>query len=190
MIKTPLFLFLIFLTMQVLGQSDLSNIKTAVSNFSQLNDSLPQVIYRNDSAYQQNIAWFVNDQLVGEAVTKTLNTDQIASINVEKKGVIIDNISYKSKISITMKEGYQPKLISLNDLKAKYTNLKNSSVLFMFENEIVTSDYGQYIVDENFILQIIVDKVEIKTEKIDIYLIRLLTRSEENIRKAKEIRIR
>ena len=46
------------------------------------------------------------------------------------------------------------------------------------------------MVDENDLLQIVVDKVEIKAEKLDFYLIKLLTRSEENVRKAKEIRIR
>jgi len=93
-------------------------------------------------------------------------------------------------VTITTKEGYFPKLISLNDPKAKYTNLKDSPVLFMFENDIIRGDYGKYMVDGNYLLRIVVDKVELKTEKIDFYLVKLLTRSEENVRKAKKIRIR
>lgn len=60
----------------------------------------------------------------------------------------------------------------------------------MFENDIVRGDYGKYMVDENFILQIIVEKVILKDEMKDFYLIKLLTRSDENVKKAKEIRIR
>jgi hypothetical protein len=188
--KPILLLLFSILTIHVYGQTSRINTDVARNSYSQLNDSIPQVIYKYSSASQQNIAWFVNDQLVGDAVTKTINPDQIASINVEKKGVVIDRISYDSKVTITMKTGYHPKMISLNDLKEKYTDVKDSPVLFMFENDIVRSDYSNYMVDENFILQIIVDKVELKDEMRDFYLIKLLTRNDENVKKAKEIRIR
>jgi len=188
--KPILLLFFSILAINIFAQTGGTNVIAPVNSYSQLNDSIPQVIYKNSLGSKQKIAWFVNGQLVGEAVTKTINSDQIASINIEKKGVEIDHISYEGTVMITMKEGYHPKLISLNDLKAKYTNLKDSPVLFMFENDIISSDYDKYMVDKNFILQIIVDKVELKDEKLDFYLVKLLTRSEENVRKAKEIRIR
>jgi hypothetical protein len=46
------------------------------------------------------------------------------------------------------------------------------------------------MVDENYLLQIVVDKVDLKSEKKDLYLVKLLTRTPENVRKSKEIRIR
>jgi hypothetical protein len=60
----------------------------------------------------------------------------------------------------------------------------------MMENEIVQGDYDKYLVDECYLLQIIVDKIELKHEKMDFFLVRVLTRTPENIKKAKEIRIR
>lgn len=115
--KPLLLLLFSILTIHVYSQTSSTNINTPSDKYSRLNDSLPQVIYKNNSDSQRNIAWFVNDQQVGEAVTKTLNPDRIASINVEKRGAVIDHISYDSKVTITMKEGYHPKMISLKDMK-------------------------------------------------------------------------
>jgi hypothetical protein len=60
----------------------------------------------------------------------------------------------------------------------------------MFENDILRGDYDKNMVDECFLLQIIVDKVEVKSGNLDFYLVRLVARTPENIKKAKEIRIR
>jgi hypothetical protein len=60
----------------------------------------------------------------------------------------------------------------------------------MIDGNVINADYDKYMVDENYILQIIVDEVKNEKEKIDFELIKLLTRSEPNIKKSKEIRIR
>lgn len=184
-----LFLFSV-LAINVYAQTGIASTNTPINSYSQLNDSLPQVIYKNNAGSHQNIAWFLNDRQVGEAITKTLNPNGIASVTVSKKALEINKTRYGGQVTITMKEGYFPNLITLNDLKAKYTNLKDSTVLFMFENDIIRSDYDKYMVDENYLLQIVVDKVELKAEKMDFHIVKLLTRSEENVRKVKEIRIR
>jgi hypothetical protein len=177
-----------FMVIQTSGQVSKTDTIAGVNKCSQLNDSLPQVIYKKAS--QRDIAWFVNNQFVGESGIKALNPDQIASVNVEKKNVEIDNITYNGKVTITMKEGFLPRFISLNELKSKYTNLKDAPVLFMVENDVIQGDNGKCMVEENYLLQIVIDKVEIKNEKLDFYLVKLLTRTPENIRKSKEIRIR
>ena len=51
-------------------------------------------------------------------------------------------------------------------------------------------NYDKYFVDENYILNIIVEKVENKAEKLKFKLIKLLTRTEENIKESKIIHIR
>lgn len=188
--KSLLLLLFLLLDILAIGQIDAPKTTSGVNKYSQLNDSIPQVIYKNHPSTHKDVAWFVNDQFVGQSGITALNPDQIATMNVEKKGVEIDNISYDGKVTIIMKESYQPKFISLNELKSKYTNLKDSSVLFMIENELVKGDYGKCMVDENYLLQIVVDKVHLKSEKKDFYLMKLLTRTPENIRKSKEIRIR
>ena len=81
-------------------------------------------------------------------------------------------------------------LISLNDLKSKYTNLKNTPTIFMIDNEIINGDYDKYIVDENYLLRISIETIENRKEKLHFNLIQILTKTEENIRKSKEIIIR
>lgn len=179
-----------FLTILCFGQKGNVGVKPGENNFSQLNDSLPQVIYKNIAGTHRNPAWFVDGKEVGESAMKTLDSEQIALIDVRKKEVIIENISYDGKVSITLKEGYHPRFISLNELKSKYTKIKDSPVLFMLENDIIRGDYDKNLVDECFLLQIIVEKVEVKSGNMDFYLVRLITRSPENIKKSKEIRIR
>ena len=94
------------------------------------------------------------------------------------------------KFYIKTKSSYTLKLISLTDLKNKYTNLKDKSVVFMIDGSIINADYDRCMVDESYLLTIIVDKIENTKEKIDLGLIKLLTKSDENIKKSKEIRIR
>jgi hypothetical protein len=188
--KNLLLILLSVLTMQGYGQTASRDLKIGENRYAALNDSLPQVIYKNNSVSKHQTAWLVDNQLAGAYVTKTINPEQIGSVDVSKRRVVIDSISYDSQVTIAMKEGYHPKFISLNNLKAKYTNLKDSPVLFMMENEIVQGDYDKYLVDECYLLQIIVDKIELKREKMDFFLVRVLTRTPENIKKAKEIRIR
>ena len=76
------------------------------------------------------------------------------------------------------------------DLKLKYTNLKNASSLFMINDEFISGDYSKYIVDEKYILKIIVEKIICKEDNLQINIVRLLTKTDENIKKSKEIRIR
>ena len=153
-------------------------------------DTSLKVIYASKEGNLNKPAYFLNGKLVNETLVGTLNPNQIESINVDKGDLQIDNIQYYGQIHITTKGSYAPKLISLTDLKEKYTNLKNKPVLFMIDGSIINANYDKYMVDENYLLAIIIDKIENRQEKIDLGLIKLLTRSDENIKKSKEIRIR
>ncbi|MFL5739884.1 MAG: hypothetical protein ACJ75B_06675 [Flavisolibacter sp.] len=153
-------------------------------------DTSLKVIYANKEGNINKIAFFLNGQLVNQTLLETLNPNQIESINVVKDDIQIDNIQYSGQIHIKTKAGYIPKLISLNELKEKYTNLKDKLVVFMIDGNVIIADYDKYLVDESYLLTIIVDKIENTQEKIDLGLIKLLTRSDENIKKVKEIRIR
>lgn len=188
--KPLLFLLLSVFTTQLYGQTARPTSSSGENKYAALNDSLPQVIYKNLQDNQSSPAWFVDGKEVGETAMKILDPEQIASINVSKKEETMGKIFPHGKVSIRMKEGYRPRFISLNALKSKYTNIKDSPVLFMMENDIVRGDYDRNMVDECHLLQIIVDKVEVKSGNLDFYLVRLLTRTPENIKKSKEIRIR
>ncbi len=153
-------------------------------------DTVLKVIYANQEGQINTPAFFINGKFVNETLLGTLNPTQIESINVVKDSIQIDNIQYFGKIHIKTKSSCTPKLISLTALKDKYTNLKSKAIVFMIDGNIINADYDSYMVDESYLLTIIVDKIENRKEHIDLGLIKLLTKSEENIKKSKEIRIR
>ena len=60
----------------------------------------------------------------------------------------------------------------------------------MIDGNIVNADYDNYVIDENNVLTIIVDKFQNTKESIDWGLIKLLTKSEENIKKRQQTILR
>ena len=143
-----------------------------------------------DSNDSESPAYYLNGQLLSETILKTLNPNEIESISVSHQEIQVDSQKYYGQIFIVTKRDYTPKLISLNDLKSKYTNLKNEPVIFMIDNEIIREDYDKCIVDENYLLNISIEKIDIGKEKLHFSFIQILTKTEENIKKSKEIYIR
>lgn len=164
----------------------------AASSYGQTisNESTIKVIYADNlQHYGKNPAWFINGNFVASSLT-TLNPQMIEDIHVIKTDSIIDGTKYYGQIYVKTKNEYNPKLITLTSLKSKYTIFGNQPVIFMIDGNIVNDDYDKFYVDENYILQIIVDKIKNEKENIDIKLVKLLTKSEENIKKSQEIRIK
>jgi len=154
------------------------------------NDTIINVVYKNVIEYIKKPAYFINGRLINEGILRTINPNEIATVNVEKKNIEIENVKYHEQLYIVTKSAYKPKLISLNNLKTKYTNLKTETTIFKIDNVIVNADYNNFIVDENYILKIIVEPFENKNEKLNVNFVNLLTKSEENIKKSKEIILR
>jgi hypothetical protein len=153
-------------------------------------DTVPKVQYITPDKIEMHPAYYLNGQFVNETILKSLNMKGIESIRVEKEDVVEDSQKYYGKIFITTKESYKLSLISLNKLKSKYTNLKKVHALFMIDNEIINDDYDKYQVDERYILKITIEKVDRAEGKLKLYVIRIFTRSEENIMRTKTLRIR
>ena len=177
MIKT-LFITLLLLAINCFGQ-----VRTE-------NDTIIKVVYKNEIENNKKPAYFINGKIFNESILKTLNPNEIATVNVEKMDSEIDNVNYFGEIKIETKSNYNPKLISLNNLKAKYLKFKENQTIFKIDNEIVNEDYDNFMVDEKFILKIIVEKYENKEEKLNVSFVNLITKTEENIKKSKEIIIR
>lgn len=135
-------------------------------------------------------ALFLNGKQVDASVWSTLPFSIMDSAYVVNENMSIDQVSYFRQYYFKTKRSFTPKLVSLNDLKAKYVNLKTKHTIFMLDGNIIDADYDQYIVDENYILQILVETMPSTKKNRDIGFIRLLTRSPENVKKSKEIRIR
>lgn len=157
-----------------------------------INDSTVKVIYLDESHNDKEPAYFINGKFVGN-LTFTLDPNMIENFNVVKNDTFLNNRKYYGEVYIKTKSEFKLKLklISLTSLKDKYTNLGNRPVVFMINGNIINSDYDKYFIDENYLLQIIVDKIKNEKENIDLSLIKLLTKNEEkNIKQSEEIRIR
>lgn len=146
-----------------------------------------KVVYVDKTNDNGKPAFYINEKFTGSLV---LDPNVIESIRVEKGEVQIGDKKYNGQIFIQTKSNYTPKLSSLLALKDRYTNLANKPAVFMVDGEIVNADYDKFIVDENYVLQVIVDSVKNEKENIDLAVIKLLTKTEENIKKSKEVRIR
>ena len=188
-------LLLVITTLTINAFGQIENLKAKIVNNSNQfekigNDTILQVSYVNHSDSDRKPAYYINGKYINATILKTINPQLIDSINVVKRDVEIDGKSYYGLIYIQLKNNYNPKLISLTDLKLKYTNLTKTSSILMIDNEIINGDYSKYIVDENYILKIIVEKIDNKEENLQVNVIRLLTKTEENIKKSKQIWLR
>jgi len=186
--KTILFCLFSLLSISAFSQKDYWQIN--LSGQTTQNDTIPTVVNIQPINTDRYPLYTLNGQQISLSTLNTINPKIIDSINVEKKEIKLNSTTYYGKVSIKMKGGYRPQFVSLNNLKLKYTQIKNEPVIFMLDNEFIKENYDQYIVDQKYILKIIVDKIDMPDNKLQINLIRLLTRNEENIRKSKEIHIR
>ena len=187
--KTLLILVFAIWSTSTFGQDPTSKTNGLIINSSKGSerDTSLKVVYENKESHINKPAYFLNGKFVSETLLGTLNPIQIDSINVIKDSIQIDNIRYYGQIHIKTKSNYTLKLISLTDLKNKYTNLKDKSVVFMIDGSIINGDYDRYMVDESYLLTIIVDKIENTKEKIDLGLIKLLTKSDEILKGQKKL---
>lgn len=152
-------------------------------------DSSIKVSYAKQLKVVTPSAFYLNDQFIGNTLWG-INLNSIESVNVVKEAATINGIQYNGKIFVKTKTTYVLKLITLNDLKFKYTNLTSPSVLFMIDGNIVNADYDKCLVDENNVLQIFVDDFNNPKEKLQLTVVKILTKTDDNIKKAKEVRIR
>lgn len=152
-------------------------------------DSTFKVVYVQPP-HHQPVAYYINGKLIGQNILNNINPEDIEDLKVVQGNINIGDKDYNGQIYIKTKSGYAPKFISLSDLKDKYTNLKGLKAVFMIDGNILNEDYDNYIVDENYLLRIIVDKIQNPKQNIDLNLIKLLTKSEANLKKANDVIIR
>ena len=188
-----IFIFLIsILYLSVNAQVDTTKTKfrsrAGIKSYSDVSDTIPSVKYVQDTGLQP--AFYINGEFSTSPINSVVDFKliDIDSLSVEKVEIEIENKKYGLHIFFKTKDEYTPKLISLTNLAAKYTNLKDEPTIFMLNNEIIKGSYDQYLVDEKYILQIVVNTIEMEKENINV--IRLLTRTDENIEKSRRIIIR
>ena len=134
--------------------------------------------------------FFMNGKFVNKELFNILNPQKIENIEILRSDTLIDNIKYHGKIYIITKNDYTPKSISLSGIKNKYTNLKGKPVLFFVDGNMINADYDNYLIDENNLLTMYIGKFENAKEHINLSIITVLTRSDENIKNRKKVIIR
>ncbi len=179
--KKFLIISVLILTTNVFGQKKSENSQAITEQ-----DTIIKVVHVIKYKGAKKTAYFLNGVLVNQSVTKFLDPNKIESVKVEKENIEIENTKYAGKVTIETKNNYKPNLISLNDLRLKYTTVPENAAIFQIDNEIADGDYKTYLIDKNYILKITVNKLE----SPDLSIIKVVSKSEENIQKSNEIIIR
>ena len=184
---------LIFISINIFGQNQiekLNGLKMSNKEIVDLNDTIINVFYKKNIESEKKPAYFVNGLLANINIFKTINPNDIETVDVKKEKIEIENIKYYGQIYLITKSTYNPKYLSLNDLKLKYTNIRDNSIIFKIDDEIIYENYEKYLIDEKFVLRIVVEKFENKNEKLRVNIINLTTKTLENIKRIKEKMIR
>lgn len=154
-------------------------------------DSIPEVYdTRRQTDNTDRTAFFINDQFVSGGAVPIINPAVIEKLDVIKDFIELEGSIYESQIRIAVKSDYFARLISLNNLRSKYTNLNQQTAIFTVDGHIVNADYDKFLIDENHILSITIEKMDKVKGGGDLNFVRLLTRSSENMKKNGGVRIR
>ena len=186
-------LTLLFVTFNSFSQDIIGKKSTSKPNYSE--NSEIKVIYKDSlkkfHSKTKPAGIFVNGIFIGdESVLNAINSEKIESLNIEKENFEKNGKEYYGKILVKMKLEYIPKFITLSELFKKYLDLDKKPIVFQINENVINQDYKEYLVDENFILKIIVNKIETSEKSTAINLIKLTTKTKENIKEANVIRIK
>ncbi|OZI09557.1 hypothetical protein BWI93_03595 [Siphonobacter sp. BAB-5385] len=127
-------LILTFLVIAVYGQMPKEVAGKAINpSIPVVPDTVFRVVHLEQSAKlkNQNLAVFVNDQFAGNIPVAGIPPEQIESITVEHKKIQVKGIDYEHQLYVETKSTYKPNLISLSDLKTKYTDLAISQLFLV-----------------------------------------------------------
>lgn len=184
--KSLLTLVIFALSINIYGQDSVKN--NHISDIA----TIIKVTYNPTNYYRKTPkpAFFIDSIFVNSSTISAFDPDVIEKMIVIKEKIEIYGKEYFGQIYITTKDSYTPKLISLYDLQLKHTNIKNGSTVFFIDDNIVKEDVSKCKIDENYVLEIIVNNIITQQENTKLSIIRIITKTEENIIKSKKILIR
>ena len=119
--------------------------------------------------------------------------DKINNVSVVK-GDLDPVTKTKGKVYINSKDPKDFNFISFDELKSKYTSSNNSPIIFILDDKFLLEKSKFYKIDSSYILRIVVlkgsDFEDLKTNFPDLAVIRIITKSKENIDDQNKIHIR
>ncbi len=143
-------------------------------------DTLPKVVYKDLDERPLPKIEMQGRTYLGDAM-RSLKPEEVQSIDVDKT---------RQVMIIELKPGYHPILMSLSDIKKKYTNLKSEHVIFRIEDHFVQHDPNEVLVDESNIMLISISPIKFIGDLEDLFMVTLVPRTDKNLKKLNEIRIR
>lgn len=153
-------------------------------------DTIPKVFYLKKNLLKKRTIIYMNGEQYDEQLFNAINTKMIADMKIEKESQFGSDEKYGGSVFIKLKDEYKPQLISLNQLKSKYVEENNNPTLFFVDTKTIIEDYDKYIVDEKYIMKIEVEEIINDNEGLNLTIIRLITRTEKNLKKANTIYLR
>ncbi|MEE4286190.1 MAG: hypothetical protein V2I31_08585 [Mariniphaga sp.] len=191
--KNIIIICLTILTLNSSGQEKLKTIDPKVRHSGSINiakNKAIKVIFTEKNNPNESPAIFLNGKYKKGLLLQSINPNMIDSLTIKKESIEIDNKKYNGQIFIQTKKSYDPKLISLVELKKQYLRIDDKPAIISINDEIITGRYNDCLIDENYILQIHIIRIDNPKENININLIKILTKTEENIREAERIMLR
>lgn len=157
------------------------------------NDTVPKVVYldpigvysKEEESNKPLIS--LNGKFIGNAF---VNPNQIESIKVENGKFKFKDKEYNGKLLITTKSDYDPNIINLTELIKKYTKLNTDNLIFSIDGNVINDNKNEVFVDEKYVMQIKVERLDKIEKNKDLYYINILTRTPENLKKVNTINIR
>ena len=108
---------------------------------------------------------------------------------IEKGKFNFEGKEYDAKIIVETKKEFNSNFITIDELISKYTNLKKEDkFIYSINGEVANATEKNILVDEKYIMQIKVVKLDKVEENLN--FIKILTRSKQNLNNANEIIIR
>ncbi|WP_010255789.1 hypothetical protein [Myroides injenensis] len=152
-----------------------------------LEDTTPITVFENKS--KNTVLYLVNDTAINEGIN-TILPNVIKEMKVENSAIERDGIIYNSTVKIILKEDYTPELLPVHEFINKYTLLGSEPYLFAIDGKLINGLPSDVTIDGKNIMQIKVTKIDRSELLPDFYFINLITRTEDNVKKANEIKIK
>lgn len=153
-------------------------------------DTIPKVVYANQIAKKTNLVVYLNGEKVDQQVLNAIDVNRIGELEVSKDMKGHDASLYDGVLYVTTKDGYKPKLISLNELQEKYLDKVKGPMVFRLNQKSLVADYDQKLLDEHFIMKVEVEEIRNDKEGLFFNSIHIITRTKENLEKANTIILR
>jgi hypothetical protein len=139
-------------------------------------DTTVQAMRHHD---QRKAACFLNGNFVSPTVMSSLLSDVIEDFEVVFKSVEVEGVLYDRYFKISTRKNYNPKIITLRELREQELKLKKSAV-FTIDDVLINAADNAYYVDQNGLSAVTIDKF--KSGDTELLLIKITTKMPRSLK--------